>query len=73
MQVALACVLPAFWISPFADEHRYEVDARQIPANWTSGYFLFGTSEPGEPAKKLYGTEVFEVGVANNARDEDTD
>ncbi len=46
-----------------ADGSRYEIDARQIPSNWTTGYFLFGTTQPGEVATTIYGTEVFEVGV----------
>ena len=39
-----------------------EIDAREIPANWTTGYFLLGSEEPGQPAVNVYGTEVYEVG-----------
>ncbi|WRT69027.1 uncharacterized protein IL334_006010 [Kwoniella shivajii] len=39
----------------------YEIDARQIPSNWTTGYWLFGSSQPGEPATTIYGTEVYEL------------
>ncbi|WWD21142.1 hypothetical protein CI109_105623 [Kwoniella shandongensis] len=39
----------------------YEIDARQIPSNWSTGYFLFGSDEPGQPATTIYGTEVYEL------------
>ncbi|KAK4051264.1 hypothetical protein OIO90_004745 [Microbotryomycetes sp. JL221] len=41
----------------------YELDARQMPANWTTGYWALGTKQPGElPATKdLYGSELFEL------------
>jgi hypothetical protein len=39
----------------------YELDARQIPANWTTGYWLQGSDAPGETTTDIYGTEVFEV------------
>ncbi|CED84359.1 Purine nucleoside permease [Phaffia rhodozyma] len=39
----------------------YEVDAKQKPENFSTGYFLQGSSAPGEPAGNIYGTEVFEV------------
>ncbi|ODN74438.1 hypothetical protein L202_06831 [Cryptococcus amylolentus CBS 6039] len=45
----------------------YEIDSRQIPSNWSTGYFLFGSSEPGEAAGNLYGTEVYELNT--NLRD----
>ncbi|ORX39096.1 purine nucleoside permease [Kockovaella imperatae] len=41
----------------------YELDARQIPSNWTTGYWLQGTNQPGDPPNPddIYGTEVFEL------------
>ncbi|WVQ81216.1 hypothetical protein IAT38_003338 [Cryptococcus sp. DSM 104549] len=45
----------------------YEIDARQIPSNWSTGYFLFGSDEPGQPAENIYGTEVYELNT--NLRD----
>lgn len=45
----------------------YEVDARDLPANWTTGYFAFGSDEPGEYPGNIYGTEVFELN--ENLRD----
>lgn len=46
----------------------YEMDAREIPSNWTTGYWLQGTSEPGTmDGIEIYGTEVFELNT--NLRD----
>ncbi|ORY77643.1 purine nucleoside permease [Leucosporidium creatinivorum] len=41
----------------------YELDARQMPSNWTTGYWALGSSQPGElpDTSDLYGTEVFEL------------
>ncbi|GAA6010917.1 hypothetical protein JCM10207_003989 [Rhodosporidiobolus poonsookiae] len=41
----------------------YEIDAREMPSNWTTGYWALGTDAPGKlPAvADLYGTEVFEL------------
>ncbi|GME80707.1 unnamed protein product [Ambrosiozyma monospora] len=39
----------------------YEVDARQMPSNWTTGYFSYGTKIAGEYPENIYGTEVFEL------------
>ncbi|GAA5947398.1 hypothetical protein JCM3765_001658 [Sporobolomyces pararoseus] len=44
----------------------YELDARQIPSNWTDpadSFWAFGTDRPGEmpDVSDLYGTEVFEL------------
>ncbi|KAM0788042.1 hypothetical protein ACM66B_006240 [Microbotryomycetes sp. NB124-2] len=41
----------------------YELDARQMPQNWTTGYWALGTSQPGELPKTsdLYGSELFEL------------
>ncbi|KAF8212797.1 purine nucleoside permease [Mycena galopus ATCC 62051] len=38
-----------------------EIDAREIPANFSTGYFPQGTTGPGQYPTVLYGTEVFEV------------
>ncbi|KZT67081.1 NUP-domain-containing protein [Daedalea quercina L-15889] len=43
---------------------QYEFDAREIPANFTTGYVPFGTTAPGEYPTSIYGTEVFEVNAA---------
>jgi purine nucleoside permease len=45
---------------------QYEVDAREIPPDWKTGYFALG-SLPGQYPKSIYGTEVFELNV--NLRD----
>lgn len=45
----------------------YEVDAREKPKNWSTGYWAYGTQEPGKPATSFYGNEVFEVN--ENLRD----
>lgn len=42
---------------------QYELDARQMPSNFTTGYWAFGTPGPGIKPKELYGTEIFEVRV----------
>ncbi|GAA5878242.1 hypothetical protein JCM16303_002697 [Sporobolomyces ruberrimus] len=41
----------------------YELDAREMPSNWTDGYWAYGTKQPGElpDISELYGTEVFEL------------
>jgi purine nucleoside permease len=46
---------------------QYEVDAREIPSNWSTGYFSFGRYLPEEYPIFIYGSEVFEVNV--NLRD----
>jgi purine nucleoside permease len=43
---------------------QYEFDAREMPANFTTGYFAYGTYLPNQYPTELYGTEVFEVNVA---------
>ena len=40
---------------------QYEIDAREKPADWNTGYFPQGSSSPTEYPAELYGTEVFEV------------
>jgi purine nucleoside permease len=42
---------------------QYEIDAREIPSNWTTGYFARGSIAPGVYPKSVYGTEVFELNV----------
>jgi len=39
----------------------YEIDAREKPDNWTTGYAPFGGNTPGQYPLTLYGTEVFEL------------
>lgn len=40
----------------------YELDARQIPEGWPTGYWLQGTKAPGQiEGAEHYGTEVFEL------------
>ena len=43
---------------------QYEIDAREIPENFTTGYFGQGSSDPTEYPQTIYGTEVFEVNDA---------
>lgn len=43
---------------------QYEFDARDMPSNWTTGYFAQGSYAPGEYPTSIYGTEVFEVNEA---------
>ena len=43
---------------------QYEFDAREIPANFTTGYVAQGAFNPGEYPESIYGTEVFEVNDA---------
>ncbi|TID15426.1 hypothetical protein CANINC_004391 [Pichia inconspicua] len=45
----------------------YEVDARELPSNWTTGYFDYGTDEPNVYPGNIYGTEIFELNT--NLRD----
>ena len=45
----------------------YEVDARDLPSNWTTGYFALGSDEPDQYPENIYGTEVFELN--ENLRD----
>ena len=40
---------------------QYEFDAREMPANWSTGYFGYGTEEPNVYPGNAYGTEVFEL------------
>lgn len=46
---------------------QYEIDVREIPTNWTTGYFALGSLAPLSYPKNIYGTEVFELNV--NLRD----
>ncbi|GAA5974294.1 hypothetical protein JCM11641_006717 [Rhodosporidiobolus odoratus] len=41
----------------------YELDSRQIPGNWSAGYWALGTAAPNQlpDVDSLYGTEVFEL------------
>ncbi|GME90594.1 nucleoside protein [[Candida] boidinii] len=49
----------------------YEVDAREMPENWTTGYFPLGTTNSSQYPVNIYGTEVFELNV--NLRDRAVD
>lgn len=40
---------------------QYEIDAREIPKNFSTGYFAQGADAPGQYPTSIYGTEVFEV------------
>ncbi|KAB8288836.1 hypothetical protein EYC80_010739 [Monilinia laxa] len=40
---------------------QYEIDARELPANFSTGYFPQGTSSPTDNLAEIYGTEVYEV------------
>lgn len=42
----------------------YEFDAREIPANFTTGYIPLGATAPSEYPQNIYGTEVFELNAA---------
>jgi purine nucleoside permease len=46
---------------------QYEFDAREIPANFSTGYVPQGSTYPDEYPQSIYGTEVFEVN--ENLRD----
>ena len=43
---------------------QYEIDAREIPSNFTTGYFPQGSTSPTQYPQSIYGTEVFEVNDA---------
>ena len=43
---------------------QYELDARDMPANFSTGYLAYGTRAPGRPPTRWYGTEVLEVNAA---------
>lgn len=43
---------------------QYEFDAREIPANFSTGYVPFGSKAPGQYPHNIYGTEVFELNEA---------
>ena len=43
---------------------QYEFDAREIPANFSTGYVPLGAFSPSEYPQSIYGTEVFEVNAA---------
>ncbi|KAK7002203.1 purine nucleoside [Favolaschia claudopus] len=40
---------------------QFEIDAREMPAGFSTGYFPFGTTAPGQYPQIIYGTEVFEL------------
>ena len=43
---------------------QYELDARERPENFSTGYFPQGSYSPNQYPQELYGTEVFEVNDA---------
>ncbi|KAJ7767295.1 purine nucleoside permease-domain-containing protein [Mycena metata] len=43
---------------------QYEVDAREKPSNFSTGYFPQGSTAPGQYPTFIYGTEVFAVNDA---------
>ncbi|KAG6865417.1 hypothetical protein C0991_002807 [Blastosporella zonata] len=43
---------------------QYEFDAREIPANFPTGYVPQGATAPGQYPTEIYGTEVFELNDA---------
>ncbi|KAI1465357.1 putative purine nucleoside permease [Daldinia caldariorum] len=43
---------------------QYELDAREMPANFSTGYFPYGADAPDRYPATIYGTEVFEVNAA---------
>ncbi|KAF9075365.1 purine nucleoside permease [Rhodocollybia butyracea] len=43
---------------------QYEIDAREIPADFPTGYVPQGAVVPNQYPAELYGTEVFELNVA---------
>ncbi|KAK3080434.1 hypothetical protein LTS18_001416 [Coniosporium uncinatum] len=40
---------------------QYEIDAREIPANFSNGYVPLGSMSPDQYPLSIYGTEVFEL------------
>ncbi|GAB7323614.1 hypothetical protein MBLNU13_g07103t1 [Cladosporium sp. NU13] len=40
---------------------QYEIDTRELPANFSTGYVPQGSTSPSEYPQSIYGTEVFEV------------
>ncbi|RYP24341.1 hypothetical protein DL765_000605 [Monosporascus sp. GIB2] len=43
---------------------QYEIDAREMPAGFATGYVPFGGYDPGDYPAILYGTEVLELNAA---------
>lgn len=40
---------------------QYEIDIRELPKNYSTGYIPFGAETPDQYPSTIYGTEVFEV------------
>ncbi|KGO76304.1 Purine nucleoside permease [Penicillium italicum] len=40
---------------------QYEIDIRELPSNFSTGYIAQGTKSPGQYPTNIYGTEVFEL------------
>lgn len=43
---------------------QYEFDAREMPANFSTGYVPLGATDPDQYPVNIYGTEVFELNTA---------
>ena len=43
---------------------QWQIDAREIPKDWPTGYFGFFSAKPGEKPTSTYGTEVFHLNEA---------
>jgi purine nucleoside permease len=43
---------------------QYEIDGREVPGGWSSGYIPQGSHVPDEYPGSIYGTEVFEINEA---------
>jgi purine nucleoside permease len=70
---------PRFAVQPALQQ---EIDIRELPRNFSTGYIPQGSTRPGVFPKTVYGTEVFELdarlvdvaaGFARNARLADSD
>lgn len=46
---------------------QYELDARELPADFATGYVAYGTQAPGQYPSTLYGTEVMGLNAALGA------
>lgn len=46
----------------------YEIDGRQIPSNWTTGYWALGTSQPGELPAVRFPSPTSPAFATNTAR-----
>lgn len=57
-----ASIGSAAWAEYLVDaDLAYEIDAREIPKGWTTGYFARGTKKPYDPAKPEPSGEMFQL------------